>query len=133
MYAERLNLPPGIQTFRELREGGYYYVDKTGHIRQLVERGKHNFLSRPRRFGKSLLLDTIKELFEGSEELFQGLDIHDKWDWQQRHPVVRLSFGGDEYTSEGFLRNIVLEQLDNLEQKFGVASKNARGGARRWR
>ena len=59
-------LPIGIQTFREIREGGrYYYVDKTVHIQRLLDRGKHYFLSRPRRFGKSLLLDTCKELFEG--------------------------------------------------------------------
>ena len=71
----RLRLPIGIQTFRELRERGCYYVDKTAHIRKLIDEGKHYFLSRPRRFGKSLLLDTLKELFEGSETLFEGLTI----------------------------------------------------------
>ena len=70
--AARRKLPIGIQTFREIREDGCYYVDKTDFIRRLVEGGKHYFLSRPRRFGKSLLLDTIKELFEGSEALFRG-------------------------------------------------------------
>ena len=66
-------LPIGIQTFREVREDSCYYVDKTQHVLDLVEGGKHYFLSRPRRFGKSLLLDTIKELFEGSRALFAGL------------------------------------------------------------
>ena len=73
----RLKLPIGIQTFREIREEGHYYADKTPHIKRMIDLGKHYFLSRPRRFGKSLLLDTIKELFEGSEELFRGLHIHE--------------------------------------------------------
>ena len=65
-------LPIGIQTFGELRERGCYYVDKTGYIARLADEGKHYFLSRPRRFGKSLFLDTLKELFEGREALFGG-------------------------------------------------------------
>ena len=69
-------LPIGIQTFRTIREDDYYYVDKTGFIRRLIDEGTHYFLSRPRRFGKSLFLDTLKELFQGSEALFEGLDIH---------------------------------------------------------
>ena len=63
-------LPIGIQTFREIREDGYYYVDKTAYVHRLVEEGKYYFLSRPRRFGKSLLVDTLKEGFEGNEPLF---------------------------------------------------------------
>ena len=83
-------LPIGIQTFRQIREEGYYYVDKTTYARGLHEdTGKHYFLSRPRRFGKSLFVDTLKELFEGSEALFRGLTVHDAgWDWSRRHPVV---------------------------------------------
>ena len=88
----RRRLPIGLQTFRELREEDCYYVDKTGFIARLLDEGKHYFLSRPRRFGKSLFLDTLKELFEGSEALFTGLHIHDRWDWSVRHPVVRLDF-----------------------------------------
>ena len=68
----RRRLPIGIQTFRKIREGGFYYVDKTAFARQLIEEGTHYFLSRPRRFGKSLFLDTLKELFEGNEPLFRG-------------------------------------------------------------
>ena len=85
-------LPIGIQTFRKIREQNYYYVDKTAYIRRLLDGGTHYFLSRPRRFGKSLFLDTLKELFEGSEALFEGLHIHDRWDWSVCHPVVRLEF-----------------------------------------
>lgn len=93
----RKKLPIGIQTFREIREEGYYYVDKTGIARQLVEEGKYYFLSRPRRFGKSLFLDTLAELFAGNEPLFQGLAIHDHWDWGRRYPVIRISFGEGFY------------------------------------
>ena len=90
----RRKLPTGIQNLREIREDDCYYVDKTVFIRRLVDEGKHYFLSRPRRFGKSLLLDTLKELFEGSEALFEGLDVHRGWDWSVRHPVVRLEQRG---------------------------------------
>ena len=68
----RRRLPIGIQTFRTLRERDCYYVDKTAYVERLLDEGTHYFLSRPRRFGKSLFLDTLKELFEGSEELFEG-------------------------------------------------------------
>jgi hypothetical protein len=100
----RKKLPIGIQTFREIREEDCYYVDKTPHILRLVTEGKHYFLSRPRRFGKSLLVDTLAELFNGNEPLFRGLFAHDRWDWSVRYPVVRLSF------AEGVLRG--REELD---------------------
>ena len=97
----RRRLPIGIQTFRTLRERNCYYVDKTPHVRALLHEGTHYFLSRPRRFGKSLLLDTLKDLFEGNEPLFAGLDIHDWWDWSVRHPVVGLSFGSGNFKEPG--------------------------------
>ena len=93
----RRRLPIGIQTFRKISDDDCYYVDKTAYLRRLVDEGTHYFLSRPRRFGKSLFLDTCKELFEGNEPLFKGLYIHDRWDWSVRHPVVRLSFGGGNF------------------------------------
>ena len=80
----RRRLPIGMQTFRELRERDCYYVDKTAYVERLLREGKHYFLSRPRRFGKSLFLDTLKELFEGSEALFAGLHIHGGHDWSER-------------------------------------------------
>ncbi len=122
-------LPLGIQTFREIREGDYYYVDKTGFVRRLVDDGKHYFLSRPRRFGKSLLLDTLKELFEGSEELFRGLAIHDGWDWTA-HPVVRLSFGGGDFTKPDELQANVMEQLTAIERREGVTTEYATAAGR---
>ena len=122
--AVRRKLPIGIQTFREIREDGCYYVDKTDFVRRLVEGGKHYFLSRPRRFGKSLLLDTIKELFEGSEALFRGLAIHDEWDWTP-HPVVRLSFGSGNFAEPGYLREDAAAQLAEIERRAGVRPSNA--------
>jgi len=91
---KRLRLPIGIQTFREIREEGHYYVDKSGFALQLIEQGKGFFLSRPRRFGKSLFLDTLAELFAGNEPLFQGLEADGRWDFSRRFPIIRLSFGG---------------------------------------
>ncbi|MCY4027156.1 MAG: ATP-binding protein [Acidobacteria bacterium] len=115
-------LPIGIQNFREIREEGYYYVDKTAYARRLVEGGKHYFLSRPRRFGKSLFLDTLKELFEGREALFRGLDVHDHWDWSVRHPVVRLSFGAGHFREPGHVELSLTEQLGAAERRADVAA-----------
>ena len=116
----RRKLPIGIQNFREVREAGHYYVDKTPHIERLLEEGKHYFLSRPRRFGKSLFLDTLKELFEGSEALFEGLSIHSRWDWSAQNPVVRLSFGSGLFgTPEGLQLN-VMAQLGRMEREAGL-------------
>ncbi|OGB29234.1 MAG: hypothetical protein A3F78_08370 [Burkholderiales bacterium RIFCSPLOWO2_12_FULL_61_40] len=95
----RRKLPIGIQTFSEIREEGYYYVDKSGMAVDLAHTGKYYFLSRPRRFGKSLLLDTFKDLFEGRQELFTGLAAETRWDWTQKHPVIRVSL------SDGVLRD----------------------------
>jgi hypothetical protein len=95
----RLKLPIGIQTFAKLRGEDCYYVDKTAHALQLIESGSYYFLSRPRRFGKSLFLDTLKELFEGNQALFTGLAAETRWDWSKKYPVIRIGFG------EGVLRN----------------------------
>ncbi|WP_295544462.1 ATP-binding protein [uncultured Thiohalocapsa sp.] len=94
MNSPRKKLPIGIQTFREIREDDCYYVDKTPLALRLIKEGKYYFLSRPRRFGKSLFLDTLAELFEGNRELFSGLAAEGRWDWSRRFPVIRLSFGG---------------------------------------
>ena len=123
-------LPVGIQTFREVREEGYYYVDKTAYARQMVDGGKHYFLSRPRRFGKSLFVDTLKELFEGNAPLFAGLDIHDRWDWSVRHPVVRLDFSAGDYTDPDYLQDEVAAQLDAVERRAGLDPGHARASIR---
>ena len=127
---QRRKLPIGIQNFREIREEGYYYVDKTPYVRRLVDEGKHYFLSRPRRFGKSLLVDTLKELFEGSEPLFEGLEIHGCWDWSVRHPVVRLSFGAGDYREPGYLHKNLMAQFDAIEEAAGTAGRYDTGPER---
>ena len=119
---ERLKLPIGIQTFREIREDGHYYVDKTPHILGLVEGGKRYFLSRPRRFGKSLLLDTVKELFEGNRDLFAGLHAESRWDWGVRHPVLRISFGSGNFAVAGELEARVGEMLSSLEREHDAGA-----------
>ena len=93
---KRKKLPIGIQTFSKIREEGCYYVDKTPMILRLIEEGTHYFLSRPRRFGKSLMLDTIAELFEGNKALFDGLYAETQWDWGKTAPVLRFSFGAGQ-------------------------------------
>ena len=116
----RRKLPIGIQTFAKIREDDHYYVDKTGFIRQLIDEGTHYFLSRPRRFGKSLLIDTLGELFCGNEALFRGLVIHPHWDWTTRYPVIRLSFGGGVVRERAELDLKIREQLRINQAALGL-------------
>ena len=100
-----------------------YYVDKTAHVLRLAREGKYHFLSRPRRFGKSLLVDTFKELFEGNGELFRGLAIHGEWDWSVKHPVVRFDFSGGEFGDPEGLRHAVTRQLDVIGEEAGITPR----------
>ena len=85
-------LPIGIQTFKDIINENYIYIDKTKYALNLIEDYKYVFLSRPRRFGKSLFLDTLKNIFLGNKELFKGLYIYDKpYDWK-KYPIIRLAF-----------------------------------------
>ena len=113
-------LPIGIQTFAKIREDDCYYVDKTGFIRALITEGSQYFLSRPRRFGKSLLLDTIAEVFAGNEPLFRGLSIHPHWDWSVRFPVIRISFGGGVLRDRQELDERIGELLEDNARRLGV-------------
>jgi hypothetical protein len=108
-------LPIGIQTFEKIREEDYLYVDKTQRIKDLIDRGSYYFLSRPRRFGKSLLVSTMQALFEGREELFRGLYIHDKWDWEKSCPVIKISFGG-----------VARDLADMKQDVVGILKQNQR-------
>ncbi len=129
----RSRLPIGIQDFRTIRSEEFYYVDKTCLIRQLVDEGRHYFLSRPRRFGKSLLLDTLRALFAGHEPLFRGLAIHPHWDWSSPYPVVRLSFDG-KYNESGDIEGDIIEQLENVEREHGLPpARTSDTGPRRLR
>ena len=86
-------LPIGISTFSEIIKENSYYVDKSRYFRQLFDSGKYFFLSRPRRFGKSLFVDTLKCAFEGRRDLFKGLYLEKHWNWDDSHPVISISFG----------------------------------------
>ena len=86
------NLPLGISTLSLLLESNGIYVDKTEYAYNLIKQPGRFFLSRPRRFGKSLFVDTLKEIFEGNQKLFEGLYIYDKWDWTKKYPVIKLDF-----------------------------------------
>ena len=120
MIMDRLELPIGDASFRNMRTSNCYYVDKTRHLWNLTKGGsRYYFLSRPRRFGKSLLVSTMKELFEGNEKLFRGLYIHDQWHWDTRNPVVRLSFDGS-YSKPGELESSIFKQLATLEEDAGI-------------
>jgi Predicted AAA-ATPase/PD-(D/E)XK nuclease superfamily len=97
------NLPIGIQSFAKLREMNCVYVDKTRLIHQLATTGAFYFLSRPRRFGKSLLVSTMKELYAGNKALFEGLWIENNWDWSKKNPVLHFSFDTMGYVEDGLL------------------------------
>ena len=99
-------LPIGVQDFKKIIEGGYLYIDKTKHIYDLITTTDYVFFSRPRRFGKSLLVSTLKYLFQGEKELFEGLDIYDKYDFK-KHPVIHISFAGDMRSPEALITTIL--------------------------
>ncbi|MCP5050282.1 MAG: AAA family ATPase, partial [bacterium] len=108
------NLPIGIQTFSKMIEGDYLYIDKTKDIYNLIASGgQYYFLSRPRRFGKSLLVSTLKELFSGNRELFKGLWIYDKIQWK-KHPVIHLDFTQLEFKDSETLERSILNHLDKI-------------------
>ncbi len=115
----KLDLPVGHSSFQTIREWNFYYVDKTAHIFELARKPGYYFLSRPRRFGKTLLVSTLKELFEGNEKLFRGLHIHDRWDWTTSNPVVRLSFD-TTYTEPGKLESHLIRQITKHENRAGI-------------
>lgn len=111
-------LPIGLQDFRSLIEGGFLYIDKTEHIHQLLRSGKYFLLSRPRRFGKSLLISTLKEIFKGSRELFAGLWIEDKIEWKSSS-VIHLDFS-QIVSREISLEKAVHHELDAIAKAHSL-------------
>jgi hypothetical protein len=117
-------LPIGIQTFRDIIEGGFYYVDKTHFIPKLTS--KYYFLSRPRRFGKSLFLDTLKEAFSVNKELFKGLYLYDNWVWEKRYPIIKFDLSQAYPDTEenliksldSFLKAVAKEHQITLEEEI---------------
>ncbi len=122
LWANELNrvmmkkLPVGIQTFSEIINDDYLYLDKTGIAYSLIDRFKYVFLSRPRRFGKSLFLDTLKNIFEGKRELFRGLLIEEPWNWEVSYPVIKISFSGGIRSQETLRKNLFYILKDNQER-----------------
>ena len=113
-------LPIGIQSFEFLRSEGYLYVDKTELVYRLVTKGKPYFLSRPRRFGKSLLLSTLEAYFKGKKELFEGLAIEKlEQNWFE-YPVLHLSLNAEKYDSRERLERMLELQLESWEEMYGV-------------
>jgi len=122
----------GISAFSKLIENDYIYVDKTQSIYEMINTGEIYFLSRPRRFGKSLIVSTLKELFKGNKKLFEGLYIYDKWDWNEEYPIIHLDFAGRtsknpemlELSIDKFLndtaeeKGIELEDINLINEKF---------------
>ena len=114
-----MKYPIGIQNFEGLRKDGYVYVDKTRQIYQLIEKGKYYFLSRPRRFGKSLLLSTMRAYFEGKRELFNGLAIAElEKDWKQ-YPILYLDLNADKFATSEALEVYLDNVLTKWEGLYG--------------
>ena len=126
----RARLPTGVQTFRTLRLHNYYYVDKTRFAVQLEQEGSHYILSRPRRFGKSLFLSTLKELFEGHRELFRGLAAYDQWDWSVQRPVLLLELSTVNVNFHGGLDAYIGDRLLRLETEHGCERRYTTPAAR---
>ena len=111
--------PVGIQNFEKLRKEGYYYVDKTAQMYRLVTTGNYYFLSRPRRFGKSLLLSTLEAYFQGKRELFGGLAVYDiEKDWRS-YPILHLDLNTQKYDTAESLDDILNEALSRWESEYG--------------
>ena len=105
-----------------LLESDCVYVDKTALALNLIKIPGRFFLSRPRRFGKSLFVDTLKEIFEGNEQLFRGLYIHDKWDWGRKFPVIKIDFAGGVLKSREELDEKIRHILAAQGARLGVSS-----------
>lgn len=112
--------PVGIQSFSEIRKGGFVYVDKTAYIHRLIQEGKYYFLSRPRRFGKSLLISTIEAYFNGEKEFFDGLAIDSLTEEWERHPVMHIDLNSEKYDSVENLDQVLNYYLNIWENKYNV-------------
>jgi hypothetical protein len=113
-------LPIGIQSFEKLRSEKFLYIDKTEAIYRLVSSGNPYFLSRPRRFGKSLLISTLDCLFSGKKELFEGLYIYDKWDWSKTNPVIRFDFGSQNYQNAAKLEEDLIDKVNEYAAQYEI-------------
>jgi len=113
-------LPIGIQSFVEIRTDNYYYADKTFYVEKLTNSGKYFFLSRPRRFGKSLFLDTLRQTFLGKRDLFKGLYLYDTWDWDRKYPVIHISFGKGIHRTPEELKLSIEELFLDIQRDYQI-------------
>ena len=113
-------LPIGIQSFDKIRSDDFYYVDKTRYVHELTQKGQYYFMSRPRRFGKSLFLDTLKQAFTGKKEYFTGLFLEHHWDWNVCYPVINLSFGTGVAENRSELDNSIFSMLREQTNLHGL-------------
>lgn len=127
---QRIKYPIGVQWFSEIRDNGFVYVDKTEYIHKLVTSSKYVFLSRPRRFGKSLLLSTIHEYFAGRRNLFEGLAIAEyEYDWE-KYPVLHMDFTGADFNISDSLEATLGNQFNIWDGEFGLSTTNLHVGDR---
>ena len=127
---ENMLYPIGIQSFSDIRERGFVYVDKTAAIYKMASSGKFYFLSRPRRFGKSLLVSTMEAYFKGKKELFKGLAIESlEKDWAE-YPILHLDFGGKAYNSSDVLLKSLDDALYKWEKEYGSINRSDVPGIR---
>ena len=120
-----MKYPIGIQSFDRIIEDGYVYVDKTDLIYQLVKGSSIYFLSRPRRFGKSLLVSTLKCYFQGRKELFKGLAIDKlETEWAE-YPVFHIDFNGDNFTKAGILEKKIEGRIASWEDQYGKDARSS--------
>jgi len=117
-------LPVGKSTLKDIIDGNYLYVDKTYFVYKLISEGFYYFLSRPRRFGKSLLIDTLYQVFSGNKELFKGLYIYDKeWDWK-KYPVIKINLTELIAENPELLKNLLLNEISNIANSYELSIKS---------
>jgi hypothetical protein len=115
-----LKYPIGLQTLSEIITEGYFYVDKTPWVHKLATEGKFYFLSRPRRFGKSLFVDTLRQAYLGKKELFTGLFLENNWDWGQSYPVLNMTWGAGVIKSPEDMETVFSENIQRWLREFSI-------------
>ena len=120
-----MKYPIGIQNFEDLRRNGYKYVDKTNFVYKLTDEGKYYFLSRPRRFGKSLFLSTLEAYFQGKKELFEGLAIYDLETEWKKYPIFHIDLNTANFREKDSLYNVLNDYLTGWEDKYGARESEA--------
>ena len=120
-----MKYPIGIQNFEDLRRNGYKYVDKTNFVYKLADEGKYYFLSRPRRFGKSLFLSTLEAYFQGKKELFKGLAIYDLETEWKKYPIFHIDLNTANFREKDSLYSVLNDYLTGWEEKYGARESEA--------